>query len=294
MKEAKEMLVSSNPSGVSPLLNEIEKDKELIDELTKLGINEKELPFYVNILFDYKCQKDECSKCPGSAACNSERKISYMRLAINDSGKLSYNLGPCPEEAERERVKANYLYRDFDDDLLSATIKKGQKKNGTEFKLVSCMGNKEHPWAYVTGASGSGKSYKIIGICNDFAKNGFKVAYLNFPQRSEEMKNMAMKDRDNYRRMINRLSVADVLVLDDFGDEYKSDYLFDTVLLPLLLDRARKGKTTYFVSAYSLKELSSIYNSASKTKANVRRIIDLINQKTDGELEIVPSVRKLL
>lgn len=295
MKEAKDILISSSSNGPSQLLLEIENDKEILDELTNLGIHREELPFYVNLLFDYKCQKDECSSCPGSAKCNSERKISYMRLAIGDSGKLSYTLGPCPQEAEKERIKSNYLYRDFDDDGLSIVLKKGEaKKTSPLGKLMKCLDDPEHPWAYVTGEPGSGKTHQIIKICNDFCKNDLKVSFLNFPQRSEEMKNLAMKDRDSYKRMMNRLSASSLLVLDDFGDEYKSDYLFDTVLLPLLLDRSRKNKITFFISAYSLKDLSSIYSAASKTKASARRIIDLIKQKTDGEIEILPSVRKLL
>lgn len=295
MKEAKDILASSSVKGVSPLLEEIEKDQGLLDELTKLGIKKEELPFYVNLLFDYKSQKDECSLCPGGNACSSERKESYMRLTINDSGKLSYTLGPCPEQAERERIKANYVYRDFDDEDLSIVTKKvNAKRNSAEGKLIACAADKDHPWAYVTGAPGSGKSHQIIKICNDFAKNGFSVSYLNFPQRSEEMKNLAMKDRDSYKRVMNNLSASTVLVLDDFGDEYKSDYFFDTVLLPLLLERGRKSRITYFVSAYSLSELETIYKNSSRTKANVRRIIDLIKQKTNGEIEIRPSVKKLL
>lgn len=295
MKEVKEILLSSKTSGASSLLEEIESDEKLINELTKLGIQFEELPFYVNTLFDYKRQKDQCTYCPGNGKCDSEIKGSYMTLIVNDSGKLSYTLGPCPEEIEKARIRTNYVYRDFDESFLSDAPRRTKKKRTlNEAKLMSCATDKDHPWAYITGASGSGKSYQVMKICNDFAANDFKIAYLNYPQRSEEMKSLVMKDNDAFKRMINKINDCTVLVLDDFGDEFKSDYLFDAVLLPLLLERSRKGQITYFVSAYSLKELELAYNAVSKTRVNVRRIMDLIKKKTEAEIVVKPTARMLI
>lgn len=296
MKDAKSFFSNGAQNKPSSLLDEIKNDQSLIDELTKLGISEKEIPFYVNILFDYQSQKKGCASCPGEEKCSLSAKGSYMSLMIGDSGKLTYSLGPCPEAMKKEMIKASYIYHDFDDELLDLrSAPKGKTKGGAYKDLVSCARkNATSSWGYVTGESGSGKTHQLIGICNDFAKNGFAVAYLNFPQRSEEMKNMAMKDRESFSKMIGRLTSCTVLVLDDFGDEYKSDYLIDAVLLPLLLERARKKKITYFVSAYSLNELQSLYLTSSKAKANARRLIDLIKKNIDHEIVIQPSVENLL
>lgn len=295
MIEAKDYFGDEKKEASSLLLDEVKNDKSIIDELTKLGVSEKEIPFYVNLLFDYKCQKDQCASCPGEEKCNSDNKGSYMSLMIGDSGKLTYSLGPCPERMKMEMIKASYLYRDFDEELLKVVgRKKGKNKKSTYTELVKCVTSESYKWGYVSGEAGSGKTNQVIGICNDFAKNGLPVAYLNFPQRSEEMKNMAMKERDSFTRMVARLNSCTVLVLDDFGDEYKSDYLIDVVLLPMLLERARKKKITYFVSAYSLDDLSQLYISSSKAKANAKRLIDLIKKNIEHEIIVTPSVENIL
>lgn len=289
MKEAKDLIKIEKTEDGPSLLDIVMSDKKLLDELASLKVGAEEIPFYLNILFDYSSQNKACAKCPGAEKCSLPNKSSFMKLEIGDSGRLTYSLGPCPESMRKEVTKSFFLYRDFDDGLSSATG--GNYKKGYFMSLRPLFTSSAEPWAYLYGGPEVGKSYYLAAVCNDFASNGFRVAYLDFSTRSDEFKGLAIKERDRFNKILNQLVAVDVLALDNFGDEYKTDYLIDTLINPLLKERSSKKKTTLFASAYSLDDLEKMYLGASKTKANAKRLIAYIRHNIQGEgIELEPSL----
>lgn len=293
MKEAKDLIkIEKTESGPS-LLDMVMTDRKLLDELASMGVGPEEIPFYLNILFDYSEQNKACAKCPGAEKCELPNKNTFMRLEIGDSGRLTYSLGPCPENMRKEKTKSFFLYRDFDDALGAATG--GNYKKGFFIQLRPILGNmkkgSDTPWAYLYGDPNVGKSYYLAAVCNDFASRGIRVAYLDFASRCDEFKTLAIRERDRFAKILNELGAVDLLALDNFGDEYKTDYVIDTIINPLLKERSSKKRTTLIASSYSLDDLERMYLGASKTKANAKRLISYIRQNINGEgIELEPMI----
>lgn len=285
MKEAKDLIKIEKKEAGPSLLEVVSHDKKLLDELASMGVAPEEIPFYLNILYDYSEQNKACAKCPGADKCSLPNKSSFMKLEIGDSGRLTYSLGPCPETFRKEKTKSFYLYRDFDDGLSDATGENYRSRHFVELRSVlgGVKKSSDKPWAYLYGEPNTGKSYYLAAVCNDFASNGVRVAYLDFSTRSDEFKGLAIRERERFNKILNDLGNIDVLALDNFGDEYKTDYIIDTLINPLLKERSSKKKTTLIASAYSLADLERMYLAASKTKANAKRLISYIKANINGE-----------
>ena len=83
------------------------------------------------------------------------------------------------------------------------------------------------------------------------------------------------------KNLFDEIKDADLLVLDAFGDEYKSDFVRDTFVYPLLQERAYSNKITIINSNFTIKEIVSMYNLAKASAPKVRQLestlLDLVD-----------------
>ena len=70
------------------------------------------------------------------------------------------------------------------------------------------------------------------------------------------------------------------MVIDDFGNEFKSDYIRDQIVIPLFAERSRAGLRTYFTSQYTLDEIKQLY-SLHKSYIEGSRVSKLIEKNID-------------
>lgn len=98
----------------------------------------------------------------------------------------------------------------------------------------------KHQNIVLTGPSGSGKSYLAQAIGNHLCREGHVVTYMRVPKLAFLL--TQIRADGSYMRVINRISKARVLVLDDLGigtltDQQRTDFL------EILEDRYAQGST---------------------------------------------------
>ncbi len=262
---------------VDSLLESIKNDKELMDKLKELGIEDDEIPSYVPLLITYQDNKKEVEKDP---------KTLQMVLEISDSGKLTCRYEETESSKEERRLLENYYIRDFSDEWLNASIKSFRTGREKELKthIAGALKDKTKNWFYVYGSLGTGKSYALAAFSNDMARKNKKVAFINANKRFDELKGLAIKDKEKFDKTMQALYELDCLVIDDFGSEYKSDYVRDQIVMPLLNERSKTHKFTFFASDYSLDEIEELYSTKYGTKLLAKKLVSTIrdNLKDSG------------
>lgn len=261
---------------VNSLLKDITNDKSLMDILHELGIQDEEIPSYLPLLATYQDNQKEVKKDPNTL---------QMVLEISDAGKLTCHYEETETAKEERRLVENYYLRDFPDDWLVSSLKSFRTAREKEFqkRAILAMKGKYQNWFYVYGPLGGGKSYAIAAFLNDLARAGEKVAFLNANKRFDELKGLAIKDKMKFDQTMQELSSLDYLAIDDFGSEFKSDYVRDQIVIPLLTERSKKHKITLFASDYSLSEVEQLYNTRYGANILARKLADIIRNNLKPE-----------
>lgn len=280
VKDTKEIKGASKKE--STLHDEIICDRRLMNELHALDIDDSEIDNYLPLLATYLDQR-AAQEDPTKKAEAPYPGLT-MKLCIDDSGKLSYTLGPNEETKRREAIDRNYIYKDFPkewSDLTSKAIKGERFKKLRSAISKTFTKNCTKPWVFVQGDSGSGKSYYIVGVLNLLAADGDTVCFLNGPKRFNKLKTLAIKDPQEFDETMERLANCSTLVIDDFGNEFKSDYVRDQIVIPLLSERSRKKMRTYFTSQFDLKQITLLYSPRNNVIEG-SRVTNLIENNIEG------------
>ena len=258
VKDTKEIKEAKKETG---LLDEILCDRRLMNDLHALDIDDSEISNYLPLLATYLDQR--------AAEEDPRHKLEApspgmtMKLCIDDSGKLSYVLGPNEETKRKEALEKNYIYKDFPEewaDLNGKSVKGERYKKLKTALAKTFMKDCVKPWVYVKGEANSGKSYYLAAVLNGLAADGETVCFINCAKRFDELRSLANTNRKEFDKIMAKLQKCGTMVIDDFGSEFKNEYIRDMILLPILSERSRAGLRTYFTSQYSLEEIKQLYS----------------------------------
>ncbi len=278
MKDTAEVMAAKN-ANTDSLKNAILCDTRLMNELHALGFADSAVDGYLSILATYLDQRD--AEEDPSHSKEAPYPGMKMTLTVDDSGYLSFVLGPNEQNKNKQLLEANFLYRDYPEEWMTLTP---QALKGVRFKeirdAIKMMGKSAKSWIYIQGEPGSGKSRYVAALLNNFALKSKTVCFMNTNQRFEELKVLAIKKPQEFSAIMTQLKTCDHLVLDDFGNEYRSDYVRDTILLPILNDRSRLGLFTYITSQYSLEEIEELYGRGSRIDG--KRVVNAITRNING------------
>lgn len=279
--------VKTNSFSVESLLAEIKNDRPLMAKLKELGIGEEELLSYLPILVSYQDNQKEIAA--EEKAFNGETPTTMqMVLEISDAGKLSFHYEETAFQKEKRRLLENYYLRDFPDAWLTASVKSFKTAREKALKkIISSPLRREilKKWVYLYGEQGGGKSYALAAIANDLARQNKKVAFINANQRFDELKGLAVKEKNKFDEVMKTLESIEYLVIDEFGSEFKSDYVRDQIVLPLLSERSKEHRITFFASDYSLEEIEELYGAKYGGRLIAKKLVSLIRNNLNPEAE---------
>ncbi len=158
---------------------------------------------------------------------------------------------------------SRFIVKDFGDEFNTISIKEVDSK--TEKNKVKQQLKSKKTMLYFLGANRTGKTYLSIAIVNNFIKNSEgKVAYLNTTKRFQELIDLLFSknigDKNEFNNLLDEYSNCSLLVLDGLGNERKSEYVRDSILMPILKNRNSKRLVTIINSNYNLEELAILYS----------------------------------
>ena len=248
-----------------------EEVKKIIDAL---DADMKEFDYYLGYFLSYYEDRCCCKTCEKIEKCPKEISGMILNLVRKEDGTIEREYTLCPRREEQRKMNNNYLIRDFSDDLLKTEIDSVEKKverKGYEKKILQIYLGNINEGLFVQGSSGSGKSYPLIALCNEFVKNDKTCSFFDVKTFIESLKNTFNLNKENYIKLMDKVKDADVLVLDNLGEEKQSEWVRDDVISTILDYRAKNNSLTFVTSCYTLAELEKMYN-VSKTNNEMGKI----------------------
>lgn len=148
---------------------------------------------------------------------------------------------------------------------------------------------KEGNWIYLSGPLRSGRTYSAIATINKFFANEkySPIGFLNTPLRVKELNDLYFKNKTEFKETLEAYSNMSVLVLDDFGSEYKNELIRDNIVIPILKNRAKLNLITIFTSDFNLKEIQQLYSfSRSGNDIMANQLRSILDSKIKGTIKI--------
>ncbi len=112
------------------------------------------------------------------------------------------------------------------------------------------------------GAPGLGKTFLSTCIAKELIKKGYSVIYETAYQTFsmlEELKFKRSEDTEKLKFKTDKLYTCDLLILDDLGSEFKTQYT-NAALFDILNSRLISGKKTVINTNLSVSEFESLYS----------------------------------
>jgi primosomal protein DnaI len=260
-------------------LRAILADPAFLKELHALGLGEEAIEENLPLVSSYQDDRSYCAHCPGLEACQKDPNPQATMKLVWLNGLLQREYSPCELYMAKQRLLQGYLYRDFPEEWLSSMPNALGRSTRTRDALGAMnLASKSpaQPWAYFTGVMGSGRSFLLATYANLFVSQGLSVAFINANKRFDELKGMAISARGLFEKKMAELETCYLLIIDDFGSEFKSDYVRDQIVLPLLNERAKNNRLTFFASDYTPDEIQTLYSSDKTAAIYAKSLVNLI------------------
>lgn len=287
------VVISLNPSQVARRQQLLEKLQQNEDVKEFLAIHALDLDFvqrYVGKFDEFVQMKQTCRACRGLDNCPFGIKGEYRDLALSN-GKLVQEVKKCQYRMEHQKRFSHmgqYVLNHLREELYETSIydMDVEKETGEYLELCSHLISwleKPSKGIYFYGGFGVGKTYLASCLCNELAKQGKKVAFINSSEFCNQMR-MNWNQSERLYTTIQAMKQVDLLVMDDIGSEIVTNWVRDELLFPILDDRMGNKKLTLFTSNYNYDELLQHFmynNKGEKDQINAMRLMERIRSLTD-------------
>lgn len=177
----------------------------------------------------------------------------------------------------------NYSRRSYFEEI-DYTFERGLDRNQVE-RLAGLDFIKDNKNIFITGPTGTGKSYLATALGNKACQEGYKVFYANTAKLMSSMKIVA-KVKGTILNEFKRIERVDLLILDDFAMQ-----AFDSpsrgIMMDVIEDRHQK-KSTMITSQVPVKDWYNAIGEKTVTDAILDRLVhDSLRVELIGE-----SIRK--
>ena len=230
----------------------------------ELKITQKEANVFIAALLDYQEDVHYCANCPGLDQCAKNNPHFTMTLR-REYGVIARHYDPCKKMQSLSSFYERYSICSFNPDWRDASLQdiagSVSARNNVIAWMTKIASGVSDRWLYLTGRNGSGKTYMLACFANFITINKGRGAFCDTTQLLEELKGMSINNKEGFERRMKDLRDASILVLDDFGNELKTEYTFTSLLFPLLSYRAKEGKLTCFASYFGIEQVASMYQA---------------------------------
>lgn len=257
---------------ISKLVNELRNDIEVYEQIKLLNLTIGQVRDNIAKLTDFKDDYNYCKSCPGLDKC--AKHIPHVKMSVKREGDyIATSYEPCAHIMEKIRLDNKYLRSDFPEEWKSSSLKTIDKTKvrGPVFRAFNNILNGEtDKWIYVRGNHNVGKSFLLVTLANEYASMDMgQVAVVNTSSLVQTLSDLSYQDKEEFARQMVLISKVPLLVLDNFGDEYKNEYIRDQIILPILNERVRYSRITMFSSSFTIDEIQQMY-SVGKNGGHLR------------------------
>lgn len=168
---------------------------------------------------------------------------------------------------ERAVRMANFRYK-ASIEQIDYSIERGLDKNQMH-RMAALDFIKEHKDLFITGSTGTGKSYLATALGYQACQEGYRVMYVNTAKLMGHLK--LAKAKGTILAELKRIERTDLLILDDFGIQ-PFDSQSRVTLLDIIEDRHQK-RSTIITSQIPVKEWYDVIGEKTIADAILDRIV---------------------
>lgn len=253
-----------------------------INYVKNLGIPEELIDRNIDAIYDLARDINYCNKCPGIENCIKENPLLCTRIVYQD-GFVERQLTPCRRLLEKMQIKNQFIVMDFPEKWLNSTfdsLNKNDKRKDVIKKYIAYSKGKSSEWIYLCGEQKTGRSYLAATIAVDVArKEKGPVAFVNVAQRFRQLSDLNYKNNELFQKILSQYCNVPVLVLDDFGNEYKNDFIRDAILFEIISNRASKNLFTIFTSDFDIDTFVTLYSTTKASTVRAKQIGKLLKNQ---------------
>ncbi len=256
------------------LVNQALQDEEVMqfiqanqEFLTTEAIERSAASLYEFVVEKEKARKGEGQLMPGYAPqliLNNKRiEVSYI--------PTSDHLHKRAQEDLKRRIRSVYMPKDIKD----ATFAGYEDTHGRREALERAIQFVENYIAnpdgfqkglYLHGAFGVGKTYLLGAMAHELSTFGYESTIVHYPTFATEMRS-SVKDASTGDKL-EAYKTTPILMLDDIGAEYQTDWIRDDILGVVLQYRMQNNLPTLFSSNFNLQELEDHLTMNQKGEAS--------------------------
>ncbi|WP_412032158.1 ATP-binding protein [Malacoplasma muris] len=256
-----------------------------------LDLTDEEI--YKNIVYLKKIlfETEECAKKSNECINSFNMHLDLKR----HMGNIYVYYKPCEKMniiLNKNKFKELYLYNYYDNSDLfesiitpeSTEINTNPSKKEAAILFQNNFKNDANTGIYLYGKCGVGKTFMSFAFTKAYAKNKNKtISFVYMPEFVNIIKlgfnNNLDKEKGN--KIFEISKSCDVLVLDDLGAEYATDWFYSNYLLNILNIRVAQKKITIFNSNYSINQFKQLLVKRCKSNDSMiicERIVERIKQ----------------
>ncbi|HZK47786.1 MAG TPA: primosomal protein DnaI [Atopostipes sp.] len=272
------------------IMSDVLKDEEVFafitehqDLLTTEAVERSAASLYEFVVEKEKARKGEGQLMPGYEP----------RLIVNNKRiEVSYEATPehLAQRANDElksRIRSVYMPRDIKNatfDGFEVTKPREEAFNRSLEFVEDYIQNPDrfHKGLYLYGAFGVGKTYLLGAIAHELSMYGYASTLVHFPTFATEMRSSVGNQTTGEK--LKGYQTTPILMLDDIGAEYATDWLRDDILGVILQTRMQNELPTLFSSNLTMKEYEEHITFNNKGEANplkAKRIMERIRFLSD-------------
>ena len=258
----------------------------------ELGMTDEVMERNITKIYDFVRDVNYCRKCPGIKKCKKDNAYVISKVTYS-YGVVENQLIPCPEILKRVSFERQFLVKDFADewlDVVMSDIDKSKSKTEAMEIYMKYLRNEGNDWIYLTGGIGSGKSYFATALSIDLAKRGLKgkspICFINSSKRILELSDLNKQKSEDFKKKLELYSTVPVLVIDDFGHEFKNDFIRDAIINEIITTRCNKKLFTIITSNFTLDEIEVLYSTSNAGAIMSKQIVKTIKAMCKKEISL--------
>lgn len=272
------------------LINEVLQDKEVyqfIEEnqefLTQEAIERSAANLYEFVKEKEKARKGSGQLMPGYVP----------RLVLNNKRiEVAYEATPDhlakrAQEDLKNRIRSVYMPKDIKEARFEEFEGTSTRKRAFDRSLQFVEDYVQNPDSfhkglYLNGAFGVGKTYLLGAIAHELSTFGYPSTIVHYPTFATEMRSSVAAQTTGDK--LEAYKTTPILMIDDIGAEYPTDWIRDDILGVVLQYRMQNELPTLFSSNFNLEQLEEhlTYNQKGEASAlKAKRIMERVRFLAD-------------
>ncbi len=261
--------------------------KKVIEDLK---LNDREIRYHLSTFLLFNSPDNDPQHCSNPDRC-TEKKHHLLKVFRSDSGSIYRTQEPCPLYQAALDLETYLQLSDFTEGwetkpyFLDGKFERRERKE-LEERFLGIINKSSKKWLYLTGSFSSEKSPLMASFSLLLAQQKRFVSFMNAPKRFNELMTASIENKVQFEKSFKDLIDVDVLIVDELGNEFKSEFVRDRIVYPLFLERAKNKKVTCLVSDFDLVDWIKMYRIGTAGELKSKQLGNLFSEMVGKTLTL--------